>query len=151
MDKIDLKKVIENSSYGEKEALKMEVKSQMEYVTDDEPTKEKLSKLVDDAIEKAYNIGQKCSIPTEELEKIYGNINDLLSKMFSHSEKERADKYRQLYFNQRIITDNLRSALVHAESAVIIYEMNEKGGVPSALSCLGAAPKPKSECMERSL
>ena len=80
-----------------------------------------------------------------------GELKECLTGIFNPPEKKRAEKYRQLYFNQRLITDCLRSALSYAESVPIIYEQDSVEKEFGAYTCLGAALRSPGDVLERAV
>lgn len=124
------------------EGLKLEIGLKLSSLVEDTELKEKLNELVDYAIKEAFSYGKMAGIQSEEVEKMFSQMKDCLSEIFNPAEKKRADKYRRLYVNQRLITDCLHSALQHAEYVSIICEEDSMVKDFSAFTCLGLASCP---------
>lgn len=151
MDTEKLKEGVEALVKNKLEGLKLEVDIKIGSLIEDEDLKAKVKELTDYAIKEAFAHGKLAGLPNEDFEKMYGELKDCLTGIFNPPEKKRAEKYRQLYFSQRLITDCLRSALRYAESIPIIYEQESIEKEFGAYTCLGSTLRPPGEVMERTI
>ena len=149
MDTENLKESVETLAKNKLEGLKLEMRIKIDSLIEDGELKLKVKELADYAIKEAFAHGKLAGFPEEDFEKMYGELKDCLTGIFNPPEKKRADKYRQLYFNQRLITDCLRSALSYAESAPIIYEQVEIEKEFGAYTCLGTTLRSPGNVMEK--
>lgn len=151
MDTENMKEGIEELAKNKLEGLKLEVSIKIGSLIEDAELKAKVKELADYAITEAFAHGNLAGFPKEDLEKTYGELKECLTGIFNPPEKKRADKYRQLYFNQRLITDCLRSALSYAESAPIIYEQDAVEKEFGAYTCLGTTLRSPGDVLERAI
>ncbi len=133
MDKEKLKEAVENLGKNKLEGLKLEMSLKLGMMVEDEELKTKLKELMGEAIGQAFEHGRVAGMPTEQLEKMHSELKDCLGKIFQPSDASEAEKYRHLYFTQRLITDSLRTALMYAESIPLSYESDRL----SSTVCLG--------------
>lgn len=151
MDTENLKESVEALAKNKLEGLKLEVTIKIDSLIEDGELNLKVKELSDYAIKEAFAHGKLAGLPEEDLGKMYGELKDCLTGIFNPPEKKRADKYRQLYFNQRLITDCLRSALSYAESIPIIYEQDAVEKEFGPYTCLGATLRSPGDVLERAI
>ena len=151
MDTENMKEGIEELAKNKLEGLKLEVSIKIGSLIEDGELKLKMKEMADYAITEAFAHGKLAGFSKEDLEKTYGELKECFTGIFNPPEKKRADKYRQLYFNQRLISDCLRSALSYAESAPIIYEQGEVEKEFGTYTCLGTTLRPPGNVMEKSV
>ena len=62
-------------------------------------------KNIKDCLEEAFTYGKVSNMAKEEAQRIFGNFEDIVNKIFDPE----TEKYKQLYFNQKLVTTNLIS------------------------------------------
>lgn len=82
-------------------------------------------KLIDEAINGAFDLGRAAGMKKEDLQKITDTAKEIISQFLSPVFVEKVEKYKQLYSCQRMITSHLTSALRHAE---VIGNIHESSG-----------------------
>ena len=142
MDKEELMQKVGKAVHDERVALKAKMCDLISHTELGEETKTELCAAVSAAVDDAFEYGKLAGMKPEDADKMYELVNGFLSRVFGKTDEGRAGKYQQLYYLQRLVSDNLRNALSYSESIASINECNEKGGVPYAFGCMGGAGCP---------
>ena len=142
MNTEELMQRVEDVVHDERVSLKAKMCDRVQKLDLAEEQKTELCAFLSKTIDDAFQYGQIAGIKPEDAEKMHETVKGLFSGVFGSTDSERAEKYRHLYFLQRILTDNLRNALTYDDSIDMTYERYEKGGVQPALSCMGFAACP---------
>ena len=147
-----------NKSFSERISEKMEeeVKNlkkdfyqKAEAIAISEDQKEAIQELLEDAIKQAYLFGKASTTDLSEIGKAPSDkIESLYKQMTSPTAADRAEKYKTLYHNQRIIT-----AHVQAEVQILqaqLRTMESDGNLFTSIveripSILGNLPKEKED------
>lgn len=95
--------------------LKKDFYLKAETIAISEEQKETIQELLEDAIKQAYLFGKASSTDLSEIGKVTSEkIENLYKQITEPTAAERAEKYKTLYHNQRIIT-----AHAHAEIQIL--------------------------------
>ena len=146
--KEEVKKAAESVAKDKMKRLKDSFSDKLSALTEDEALKLHLWKLLEETADEAFENGKLSGTPPEDLEKMYGQIKCVLEGVFNQTEYERAEKYKHLFFTQRLVSDSLRSALFYSESIATNYECTEKGGILSAFGCMESMIAPPKHNIE---
>lgn len=107
----------------EMEAIKQEFKEKAESIAISEDQKEVIQELLDDAIKKAYILGKASETDLSEISKAAADrIGDFYKQTTEPSAAERAEKYKDLYHNQRIITAYIQGVVQLLQAQIQLME-----------------------------
>ena len=98
-------------------------------------------KIIKDCVEEAFAYGKASNMAKEEAQRIFGNFEDIVQKIFDPE----TEKYKQLYFNQKLITTNLISVAQLLQMQITINGDKENPvlGLVSGLGIRPSADLPK--------
>ena len=142
MDKEELMQKVGKAVHDERVALKAKMCDLISHTELCEETKTELCAAVSAAVDDAFEYGKLAGMKPEDADKMYELVNGFLSRVFGKTEEGRAGKYQQLYYLQRLVSDNLRNALSYSESIASVNECNEKEGILPAIGCMGVSSCP---------
>ena len=92
--------------------LKKDFYQKAESIAISEYQRKAIQELLDDAIKQAYVLGKASKTDLTEISKeAIDKFEDLYKQMTEPTAATRADKYKQLYYNQRIITAHMQSQI----------------------------------------
>lgn len=92
--------------------LKKDFYQKAESIAISEYQRKAIQELLDDAIKQAYVFGKASKTDLTEISKeAINKFEDLYKQMTEPTAATRADKYKQLYYNQRIITAHMQSQI----------------------------------------
>lgn len=109
-----------------KEELKLKFSAKVNVLVSDKELQEKLHKVVSDAIDEGIVIGKVEGLRPEAMDFMTGSVKELIERVSNPTDAQRASKYKQLYYNQRMISTHLESALQFANAQVATYETGEQ-------------------------
>ena len=96
----------------EVEKLKNEFFQKAESIAISEDQKESIQGMLEDAIKQAYAFGKASETDFSDITSAAAEkIENLYRQMTEPTAATRADKYKQLYYNQRIITAHMQSQI----------------------------------------
>lgn len=94
-----------------------------------------LQKIINDEMDEAFRLGETSNVVKEKGEEIIGSVET----MFGNILNPKNPKFRQLYFNQRLITANLMAAAQLLQMQLTLSDEPENP-VLGLASALGSAP-----------
>ena len=100
----------ENAIREEVEMLKLKFHAKVNVLIEDEDLRQKLHELVSEAVDEAVTWGQVEGVPDDVLKSVTDSFANTANKLGGFSSAVRAETYKKLFHNQRIITAHLMSA-----------------------------------------
>lgn len=147
--KTEYEKLLEEVARKKLETLSLESTQKAISTVNDPDLSIEVGKILDEAINGAFDIGRAAGMKKEDLQKMTDSLKETLSQFLNPLFVERVEKYKHLYCYQRMVTSELISALRHFEIIGNIHETNcdlmtaskEKGSpaLDTTLAGLGAA------------
>ena len=96
----------------ETEKLKHRFNEKAEFIAISESQKESIQALLEEAISQAFLLGKASKTDFPPLSKdLIDKFEEIYKQMTEPTAATRADKYKQLYYNQRIITAHMQSQI----------------------------------------
>ena len=77
-------------------------------------------------LDEAITLGCASKMAEKGMDFMTDSVKELIERVANPTDSARASKYKQLYFNQRMITAHLESALQFANAQVATYETGEE-------------------------
>ena len=103
--------------------LKKDFYQKAEAIAVSEDQKEAIQELLEDAIKQAYIFGKASETDLSEITKAATDkIGDLYKQMTTPTAADRAEKYKTLYYNQRIITAHVQAEVQMLQSQIQTME-----------------------------
>lgn len=103
-------------------AVKKKAMEKVGEVVADKDLQEAVNAIVAEAVGDAVIIGRAAGFKDERLDSVIGFVMGAVSKAVSPTDAERADKYKLLFYHQRLVGYHLEQALQAALAQVCTYE-----------------------------
>lgn len=118
--------VAEEAIREEKEKLKLKFSAKVNVLVSDKELQEKLHELIAEVVDEAITLGCASEMAEKGMDFMTDSVKGLIERVANPTDAARASKYKQLYFNQRMIAAHLESALQFANAQVATYETGEE-------------------------
>lgn len=109
-----------------KEELKLKFSAKVNVLVSDKELQEKLHELIAEVVDEAITLGCASEMAEKGMDFMTDSVKELIERVANPTDAARASKYKQLYFNQRMIAAHLESALQFANAQVATYETGEE-------------------------
>ncbi len=100
----------ENKIHEEIEMLKLKFAAKVNVLTEDKDLREKLHEVIGEAVDESMTLGQTTGVSEDMMKSLNDTFSNALSGLRCLSSVSRAETYKKLFHNQRIITAHLMSA-----------------------------------------
>lgn len=109
-----------------KEELKLKFSAKVNVLVSDKELQGKLHEIVADVVDEAITLGCASEMAEKGMDFMTDSVKELIERVANPTDAARASKYKQLYYNQRMIAAHLESALQFANAQVATYETGEE-------------------------
>lgn len=110
----------------ETEKLKLKYSAKVNVLVPDKELQAKLHEVIGEAVDEAVIMGRAAGFSGEGADFISNSVKGFIEQAISPTDAVRAEKYKQLYLNQRLISTHLLSAFQYASSQVATYETDQQ-------------------------
>lgn len=124
--KNEFETIVEDAAKKKLEKLSLDLAQRTTLLLNNPDLSVEVIKLLDEALNGAFDIGRTAGMTKEDLQKITDTTREVTSQFLNPIFVERIEKYKQLYQSQRMVTSHLTSALRHAEIIENIHESSSE-------------------------
>lgn len=123
----------------EVETLKLKLYAKVNVLIEDKGLREKLHEVISEAVDESVILGQVKGVPEDMMKSVTDTFSNAASCLGGFGSAVRAETYKKLFHNQRIITAHLMSV---AQILQLQIGDTESMVAPDPLSLFGTTEKP---------
>lgn len=124
--KAETNEAIERLLKEKTEEAKLKFSAKVNQIIADKELQEQLHKIIADAVDEGISVGAVYGMYPEFTSEFTKSMEQFVDRAVNPTDARRADKYRQLYFNQRLAFSHLLSALQFVDAQAPVYEVGEQ-------------------------
>lgn len=108
------------------EEAKLKFSAKVNLLVEDKELQEELHKVISDAVDEGISVGAAYEMYPKFTSEFTKSMEQFVDRAVNPTDARRADKYKQLYFNQRLAFSHLLSALQFVDAQAPVYEVGEQ-------------------------
>lgn len=124
--KSETNEAIERLLKEKTEEAKLKFSAKVNLLVSDKELQEQLHKVIADAVDEGISVGAVYGMYPEFTSEFTKSMEQFVDRAVNPTDARRADKYRQLYFNQRLAFSHLMSVLQFVDAQAPVYEVGEQ-------------------------
>lgn len=124
--KAETNEAIERLLKEKTEEAKLKFSAKVNQIVADKELQEQLHKIIADAVDEGISVGAVYGMYPEFTSEFTKSMEQFVDRAVNPTDARRADKYRQLYFNQRLAFSHLLSVLQFVDAQAPVYEVGEQ-------------------------
>lgn len=124
--KSETNEAIERLLKEKTEEAKLKFSAKVNQIVADKELQEQLHKIIADAVDEGISVGAVYGMYPEFTSEFTKSMEQFVDRAVNPTDSRRADKYKQLYFNQRLAFLHLLSVLQFVDAQAPVYEVGEQ-------------------------
>lgn len=108
------------------EEAKLKFSAKVNVLVADQELQEQLHKIIADAVDEGISVGAVYDMYPKFTSEFTKSMEQFVDRAVNPTDARRADKYKQLYFNQRLAFSHLLSVLQFVDAQAPVYEVGEQ-------------------------